>query len=118
MLDVIKIKSKDNKKISVHFALCYDGSQEILDAAQGIIDHGIKKVNKDNFEKELYGKGKIPDLDLVIRTGGEHRISGFLLWQSRYAELRFIDPYWPEYTPSTFLEDIEWFSNRERRFGK
>lgn len=118
MIDDTRESSKNNKKITVHFALCYDGSQEIVDAAQSLIENRIKKVTKEVFQKHLYSKGEAPDLDLIIRTGGEYRISGFLLWQAKYAELRFLDLFWPEYTPEIFKQDIQWYMDRERRFGK
>lgn len=118
MVDDLKERTKDNKGIKVHFALCYDGASEILHAAQRLVDKGIKKVDKKSFEKELYSSGDVPDLDLVIRTGGEYRLSGFLLWQAKYAELRFIKTFWPSYTPRHFMKDIAWYKDRERRFGK
>ncbi len=102
--------TKENKKITLVIALNYGGRDEIRRAV-----HRAK--NKNDFEKYLDTVG-IPDPDLLIRTGGEQRLSGFLPWQSVYSELYFPPWYMPDFTPERLDEAIEEFSLRRRRFGK
>jgi tritrans,polycis-undecaprenyl-diphosphate synthase [geranylgeranyl-diphosphate specific] len=104
-------------------ALCYGGRQEIVDAVKAIgrdIYLGRltpEEVSEDTFSKYLYTRG-IPDVDLIIRTSGEERISNFLLWQSAYSELYFCDVYWPEFRKIDLWRAIRTFQKRERRFGR
>jgi len=114
------------KKYEKHFlnvAVAYGGQQEIVDACKEIsmkVARGLLKpsqINEKLFKESLYADGfRYPDL--VIRTGGERRLSNFLLWQSAYAELAFTDKRWPEITKQDFLELIRYYQQRERRFGK
>lgn len=104
--DLVEL-TKNNKKITVIFALNYGGRDEIRRAVQ---KHG------NNFDKHLDTR-VIPDPDMIIRPGGEKRLSGFLLWQSEYSELYFVDWYMPEFTPVKLDEAVEEFSRRKRRFG-
>ena len=76
----------------------------------------INDINEKSISDNLYTKG-LPDPDLIIRTGGDFRLSNFLLWQSAYSELIFIKKYWPEFTQDDFLSAINEFNKRERRFG-
>lgn len=101
-------QTKDNKKITAVFALNYGGRDEIKRA--------VKKGGKD-FEKYLDTQD-IPDPDLIIRTSGEQRLSGFLPWQSVYSELYFPSWFMPEFTPEKLDEAIEEYKRRLRRFGK
>ncbi|MEM0059215.1 MAG: polyprenyl diphosphate synthase [Desulfurococcaceae archaeon] len=104
-------------------ALCYGGRQEIIDEVRSIaedVGKGILKpcdINEDVFAKYLY-TGEIPDLDLIIRTSGEERISNFLLWHSAYSELYFCDVYWPDFRKIDFWRAIRSYQMRERRFGR
>ena len=98
------------------FAVNYGGRQEIIDAVNRAIQEGERKLNLENIRKYLY-MPELPDLDLLIRTSGELRISNFLLWQSAYTELWFTETLWPDFTEEEFLEAIEDFKRRERRFG-
>lgn len=104
-------------------ALCYGGRQEIIDAVKKIaadVERGelqADDINEEVFMKYLY-TGEIPDLDLVIRTSGEERISNFLLWHSAYTELYFCDVYWPEFRKIDFWRAIRNYQMRERRFGR
>ena len=108
-------------------ALGYGGRQEILDAIKGLIDQNrndendfdelIKNVTDEQLRKHLYSP-ETPDIDLIIRTSGESRLSGFLLWQSAYSEVIFQDVYWPEFRKIDFLRCLREYSQRERRFGK
>ena len=98
------------------FAVNYGGRQEILDAVNRILKSGLNSVDQETFRRYLYIP-ELPDLDLLIRTSGELRISNFLLWQSAYTELWFTDTLWPDFTEEEFKKAIADFSRRERRFG-
>lgn len=116
--DLLK-RSENNTQITVTFALNYGGRAEILHALKGLLHDGVKEtdVTDDVFEKYLYTAGQ-PDPDLVIRTGGEQRLSGYLPWQSIYSELYFTGTYWPDFDPQAFDLALEEYANRNRRFGK
>lgn len=115
--------TKDNKKATLNIALNYGSQAEILRATQKIaqkVQDGELSPNDINFsifEENLYTHN-IPQVDLLIRTSGEFRISNFLLWQIAYAELYFTDVLWPDFRKEHFLDAISNFSKRERRFGK
>ncbi len=116
------IKTRENTKITVNFALSYGGRDEIIRAINKWYRSKMKQnenkaITKEEFEKYLDTAGQ-PDPDLVIRTGGEKRLSGFLLWQSEYAELYFTDILWPDFSPDEFLKAVDFFSQRQRRFGR
>lgn len=108
-------------------ALAYGGRREIVDAARDLIsklaDDGIaphdmaSHVDADAIASHLY-TADLPDPDLVIRTSGEARLSGFLLWQSAYAEYVFVDVFWPAFRHIDFLRAMRDFTRRDRRFGK
>ncbi len=106
--------TKHYKRHLLNLAIAYDGRSEIVDA--------VKKLKKGKIDEKklsgaLYFSG-IPDPDLIIRTGGEQRLSGFLLWNSSYAEIIFRKELWPEYTSEMLIADIEEYGNRQRRFGR
>ena len=107
-------KTKDNKKITAVFALNYGGRDEILRAIKRL---GAQEVTEENFSQNLDTAG-IPDPELIIRPGGEQRLSGFLLWQSEYSELYFQSWYMPQFTPEKLDEAIAEYNRRQRRFGK
>lgn len=108
----------------LNFAFAYGGRAEIVDAARKIAEevHAGKmkpeKVDEKTFEKYLY-TSHLPkqDPDLIIRTSGEQRLSGFLLWQSAYSELYFLDVYWPDFRLIDLLRAVRTFQKRKRRFG-
>lgn len=108
--------TKDNKNITVIFALNYGGRDELLRAVNKVLNEGEDFVDAESFSSYL-DTADIPDPDFIIRTGGEQRLSGFLLWQSEYAELAFPDFYFPEFTPEKFDELLEEYQQRKRRFG-
>lgn len=114
--DIIE-RSKNNSKIHATFALNYGGKQEIIRAVNLLLAEGKKNVEEQTFTSYLYTKD-IPDPDLIIRTGGEQRLSGFLPWQGAYSELYFTDVYWPDFHERELEKAIEEYSQRERRFGK
>ena len=108
-------QSKNNTKITTIFALNYGGRDELLRAMNKL--RGIDTITAKLLEEQLDTAG-IPDPEFVIRTGGEQRLSGFLLWQIEYAELVFPSWYMPDFTPDKLDELIQEYQNRQRRFGK
>lgn len=109
--------TKDNSNITVIFALNYGGRDEILRALNKAVAKGEKELTAENFADYL-DTHDIPDPDFIIRTGGEQRLSGFLLWQSEYSELAFPEFYFPEFTPQKLTELLDDYAHRKRRFGK
>jgi len=108
-----------------NFAFAYGGRAEIVDAAKTIAEKvkndelDIDDVTESTFEKYLYTSHMTKaDPDMIIRTSGEERLSGFLLWQAAYSELLFLDVYWPDFRFIDLLRAIRTFQNRKRRFGK
>jgi undecaprenyl diphosphate synthase len=98
-------------------AISYGGRSEILAAVNKLLGQGKKEVQEEEFTSSLWGAG-IRDPDLIIRTGGERRLSGFLTWQSIYSELFFSDSFWPDFTKEEFDSILAEFNQRERRGGK
>lgn len=109
--------TKANKTIDVVFAINYGGRSEIVDAVNEILGSGIKKASEKTFEEHLYNP-RIPDLDLVVRSSGEKRLSNFMLWQSAYAELDFEPELWPDCGRKVLWRAISAYSKRNRRFGR
>ena len=105
--------------LTVTVALNYDGQEELLNALNQIIKqrNEIKSVTKDTINQYLY-TSHLPDLDLVIRTANIQRLTRFLLWKSSYTECVFIKKYWPEFTKEDFIEAVNEYGKRERRYGK
>jgi short-chain Z-isoprenyl diphosphate synthase len=118
--------TKDYDGFFLNVALGYGGRQEIADAVQSLLrdraaqgmslERAIEEVTPDNLGKYLYTYD-LPDPDLIIRTSGEVRLSGFLLWQSAYSEYYFCDAYWPAFRRIDLLRAIRSYQQRERRFG-
>ncbi len=121
-IDLIEKKSKNNLKLTLNIAFNYGGRAEIVDAAKKIAEEvkseefSADDLDEEKFSSYLY-KSEFNDIELLIRTGGEKRLSNFLLWQSAYAELYFTDKYWPEFNEADFEAALEDFNSRERRFG-
>jgi len=114
MKDIVE-STKDYDNYRLNLALGYGGRGEIVDAIKKIVSSGVKEVNEDVIRENLYLRD---DVDLMIRPGGEHRLSNFLLWQSSYAELYFSDKLWPEFGKEDLVKAVEWFQEKERRLGK
>ncbi len=115
--------TKEHDRFLLNIAISYGGRAEIIDAVRQVArDIKANKlvpddVSEDLFERYLYTEG-LPDPDLIIRTSGEERLSGFLLWQSAYSELYFSEVYWPAFRMIDFWRAIRVYQQRERRFGK
>ncbi len=122
LMNIVEI-TKNNSKTNLVLALSYGSQREILNAVKKIAqDVKQEKINVEDidekvFENHLYTKD-FPPVDLLIRTSGEVRISNFLLWQIAYAELQFLDIYWPDFTEEDLFQCILNYQNKERRFGK
>lgn len=110
--------TENNTTLNLTFALNYGGRQEIVDAVKKIIKKGFrtKDIDEASFQKFLYYP-ELPDVDLMIRTAGEQRLSNFLIWQSTYAEFYFTQTLWPDFSEEDFKMALDEFSKRERRFG-
>lgn len=122
MVDIIKKveeETKDGKTGVVNIALAYGGRNDIVNATKKIIKEGVKPedITEELFKKYLT-TGETPDVDLLVRTSGERRISGFMLYNMAYAELYFVQKHWPAFEGSDVDDCIAEFQSRHRRFGK
>lgn len=120
-------KSPEREKLIVNLAIGYGGRREITDAVRQMLkenlskgetlESAIDKMSIDEISRHLYTAGQ-PDPDLVIRTSGEQRLSGFLLWQSAHSEFYFCEAFWPDFRRLDFLRALRAYAQRNRRFGK
>jgi len=110
--------TQNNERITVSLAFNYGGRDEIIEAVRNLISDGISppQINERIFRQYLH-TGDIPDPDLIIRTGGEMRLSNFLIWQSAYAEIYFTPVLWPDFGKKELDEALAAYSQRQRRFG-
>lgn len=116
-LHLLTEKTRQNKNITLTLALNYGGRDEIIRAIKKIPPRKIKNLSPEIFNQFLDTQN-LPDPDLLIRTAGELRLSGFLLWQTEYTELYFTSTLWPDFTEKDLKEAIKEFQSRQRRFGK
>jgi undecaprenyl diphosphate synthase len=122
MIEEAESRTVNNTGLNLTFAFDYGGQEEIANAArelaraakEGRLDP--ETITPDLFAARLF-TGQLPEPDLIVRTGGEHRLSNFLLWQSSYAELLFVDTLWPDFGRKDLIEVLECFAQRERQFG-
>ena len=99
-----------------NLALNYGGRDEIVNAVNALIKEGVTEVTKEDISRHLYTRGT-PDPDLIIRTGGESRLSNFLLWQGAYSEIHVTNTLWPDFSRADIIKAVEDFYSRERRYG-
>ncbi|MFP4456304.1 MAG: polyprenyl diphosphate synthase [Clostridia bacterium] len=116
LLRELEETSKDNEGLEVVFAYNYGGKAEILDAVNSLLGQDLKEIDEETLRSEFYAP-HVPDVDLLIRPGGEKRLSNFLLWQTAYSEIYFCDTYWPDFNEQELKKAIEFYNNRNRRFG-
>jgi len=121
-MDYAVAETKDNTGIILNLAINYGGQAEILHAVRSIARQAvegtlkIEDIDVPVFENNLYSRG-LPAPDLLIRTGGDLRVSNFLLWQIAYSEIWTTQVFWPDFTPDMLVEAIKVYQKRERRFG-
>ena len=125
-IDACMVKTAANDTLTFIIFLSYSGKWDILQAAKKMaaemVEHPERKdeimsMGVDGFDKYLATAG-IPDPDLIVRTSGESRLSNYLLWQGAYAELLFVDTLWPDFRKGEFRAALEYYSKRDRRYGK
>jgi undecaprenyl diphosphate synthase len=121
VIDKLMERTKHNSNYIVNFAFGYGGREEVIDAVKKISekiksgDLDVKDINEEVFSENLY---ITDEPEMIIRTGGEHRTSNFLIWQSHYSEWFFVDKLWPEFEKEDFVRCLQEYSDRERRFGR
>lgn len=121
LMNEIMERTKDNNNLTINLAMAYGGQEEVIDAVKKIAEQvkkgelNVNKINEEVFENNLYMKSSP---ELVIRTGGERRTSNFLNYQAAYAEWIFLEKLWPEFEKEDFVECLQEYSKRERRFGR
>lgn len=122
-IDKAMDKTSGNKGMILNLALSYGGREEITRAVQTIVDEVVsgglnaRDITEEIVEERLYTGGQ-PDLDLLVRTSGEMRLSNFMLWQIAYAEIFITDTLWPDFSQQEFLDIVKQYQSRERRYGK
>ena len=114
-MEALEEETKNNPRI-INLAINYGGRDELTNAFNSLIAEGKRKVSEEDISNAVYTKDS-PPLDMIVRTGGDIRISNFLLWQAAYAELYFTDTLWPDFSKKDLEKAINEFNNRNRRFG-
>jgi undecaprenyl diphosphate synthase len=118
-IELAEAATAANTKATLAVCFNYGGQQEIVDAAKALIDDNLatSDITPETFAQKLY-QPDVPAIDLLIRTGGEQRLSNFMLWRAAYAELAFTDTLWPDFSDEEFAQLIAEYAARARRFGK
>lgn len=116
--DQVWERTQNNKRGLLQLAINYGGQAEIVDAVRKICASGVaaSEITEDLVVKNLYAPD-VPPPDLIIRTSGEQRLSGFLTWESAYSELYFTQTHWPDFSESDLQAALDWYEGRERRYG-
>ena len=119
LAQMAKDRTKNNDKFTFNIGLSYGGRDEIITATRNIIRDGLRpeEITEEKFSEYIFEVGQ-PSPDIICRTSGEKRLSGFLLWQSTYSELYFTDTYWPDFNEDELDKLLVEYNRRERRFGK
>ena len=115
-LEKVKENTKNNTAMIVNIGINYGGREEIVRAVNNALNNGCKTLTEDDISRNL-DTADFPELDLVVRTSGEIRLSNFMLWQSAYAEFIFLDKLWPDMTKKDVEEILKIYTGRTRRFG-
>ena len=115
-MEEVEEKSKQFTRTTVAVCFNYGGQREIIDAVQACIAAGNTAITEEDIRTHLYAPD-IPDIDMVIRTSGEERLSNFMLWRVAYSEFHFIEKFWPDMRPSDVDDIINEYNRRNRRFG-
>ncbi len=119
MFRLAEKKTEKGEKIVVNVAVSYGGRAEIVDAVKKIVEFGLdqEKITEESLARHIYAAGQ-PDPELIVRTSGEKRLSGFMLWQSAYSELYFTDINWPDFDGNELQKALEYYQNTKRNFGR
>ena len=115
-MEDVEQKSKHFTRTTVGVCFNYGGQREIVDAANQCLADGLTEISEDALRQRLYDP-EIPDIDMVVRTSGEQRISNFMLWRLAYSEFYFMDKLWPDMRPSDVDDIVQEYNRRNRRFG-
>lgn len=113
-----ELQTKDNTRGTLALCFNYGGREELVDAVKSVVSDGLKpeEITADTIQQHLYHP-EVPDIDLLIRTSGEHRTSGFMFYRSEYAELYFTDTMWPDFDEAALDKALNDYARRQRRFG-
>lgn len=117
-LERTEAKTANNTRGTLALCFNYGGQEELVDVFKGLIEAGVKpdEITTESISEQLYSP-EVPPVDLLIRTSGEQRLSGFMLYRAAYSELYFTEKLWPDFTPADLDAAVESYINRERRFG-
>lgn len=116
MQEAQQVELKEGQRLQLNVALNYGAREDLVRAVQKLVDQGVTRIDQAAIESRLSTVG-LPEVDLLIRTSGECRLSNFLLWEASYAELYFSEVLWPDFGAEEFEKALEWFAVRNRRFG-
>jgi undecaprenyl diphosphate synthase len=118
-IETAEERTKNNLRGTLVMCINYTGRQEIADACAKIVEQNIKPedITEELLSQNMYEPEEIDDVDIIVRTSGEQRLSGFMLWRASYSELMFVDKYWPDFDTKDVDEIINEYSKRQRRFG-
>ncbi len=115
-IDAAIATTKNNTRGTLALCFNYGGQQEIADAAQALVNKGESQITPEKLSQHMY-EPDVPAIDLLIRTSGERRLSGFMLWRIAYSELYFSDTYWPAFSERELDQALDDYAQRQRRFG-